>query len=177
MFCFLLSDVAAIDPEWLPLFAKGLCNLSEPLDDPPPFYDKHDDSVKCYVTGTYGPYCWPIPMTAIQFPAGHELHTKWFARLLVEGHIHSFFQKYASRLLVPPSLVIRPWAKHNPKTSAIINCLKRERVGTLATLNSKWISEPTCKDTSFFVTFFYILLNQICSMNISDGSLILYTMR
>ena len=33
-----MRGVTAIDPEWLPTFAPGLCNMSEPLLDPPPWY-------------------------------------------------------------------------------------------------------------------------------------------
>lgn len=39
-----MRNVTAIEPEWLPKFAPTLCNLSEPLIDPPPRYSYHN----CY---------------------------------------------------------------------------------------------------------------------------------
>ena len=33
-----MRGVTAIEPEWLPTFAPSLCNMSEPLVDPPPWY-------------------------------------------------------------------------------------------------------------------------------------------
>jgi hypothetical protein len=33
-----MRGVTAIEPEWLPKFAPTLCNLSEPLNEPPPRY-------------------------------------------------------------------------------------------------------------------------------------------
>jgi len=39
-----MRNVTAIEPEWLPKFAPTLCNLSEPLIDPPPRYSSYN----CY---------------------------------------------------------------------------------------------------------------------------------
>lgn len=33
-----MRGITAIEPEWLPKFAPTLCQLSEPLTDPPPRY-------------------------------------------------------------------------------------------------------------------------------------------
>lgn len=139
------SDVVAIEPEWLPLFSANLCNLSDPLEDPPPFYDNEKDVVMCHVTGTFGPYCWPLPRTAIPFPTKDDHIFKWFARFLLEGHIHSFFSAHSSKLLTPASLVVKPWAKLQARTSGITTRLSQDRIASLPSLNKKWTSDPTCK--------------------------------
>ena len=139
------SDVVAIEPEWLPLFSSSLCNLSDPLDDPPPFYDGENDVVMCHVTGTFGPYCWPLPRTAIPFPTKDGHIFKWFARFLLEGHVHPFFSAYSSKLLTPASLVVKPWAKLQARTSGITSRLSQDRIASLPSLNKKWTSDPTCE--------------------------------
>lgn len=49
-----ILGVTAIEPEWLPVFAPGLCNLSEPLTEPPPRYDLATGKVYVSVNGTFG---------------------------------------------------------------------------------------------------------------------------
>lgn len=51
-----MRGVTAIEPEWLPVYAPALCNLSPPLVDPPPRYDDTTEKLFCHVTGTFGMY-------------------------------------------------------------------------------------------------------------------------
>lgn len=51
-----MRGVTAIEPEWLPIYAPALCNLSPPLVDPPPRYDETTEKIFCHVTGTFGMY-------------------------------------------------------------------------------------------------------------------------
>jgi ATP-dependent RNA helicase DHX37/DHR1 len=51
-----MRGVTAIEPEWLPVYAPALCNLSPPLVDPPPRYDEVTEKIFCHVTGTFGNY-------------------------------------------------------------------------------------------------------------------------
>lgn len=53
-FKFIVSGITAIEPEWLPLYASTLCNISEPLKDPPPCYDEASGRVMGYVSSTFG---------------------------------------------------------------------------------------------------------------------------
>lgn len=150
----IISDIAAIEPEWLPVFAPNLCNLSDPLDEPPPFYDNERDTVMCYVTGTFGPHCWQFPQTAIQYDTNDGQHIKWFAKLLLEGHIHPFFSTYSTKLLTPASLVVKPWAKLQSRANGITSRLFNDRIASLRSLNKKWTSDPQCKH--FYNTIFHI---------------------
>lgn len=34
-----MRGVTAVDPEWLPVYVPALCNMSDPLAEPPPFYN------------------------------------------------------------------------------------------------------------------------------------------
>lgn len=46
--------ITSIEPEWLPEFAAPYCNISEPLKDPPPYFDKKSGRVKCYINSSFG---------------------------------------------------------------------------------------------------------------------------
>lgn len=48
------TGVTAIEPEWLPLYAAPLCNISEPLKEPPPYYEPISGRVMCSISSTYG---------------------------------------------------------------------------------------------------------------------------
>ena len=49
-----LTDVIAIDSDWLPLFVPNMCTFSKPLDDPAPSYDHTTGTIKCHMAATYG---------------------------------------------------------------------------------------------------------------------------
>lgn len=51
-----MRGITAIEPEWLPSYAPALCNLSQPVSDPPPIYDTVSGKVLCHVGGTFGKY-------------------------------------------------------------------------------------------------------------------------
>lgn len=143
-FCFAVSDIVVIEPEWLPIYAVKLCNLSKPLEEPAPFYDEVDDCVKCYRTATFGPYQWPVPQTEHVYPDGIDKF-RWFARFLLEGKIDPYFQLYSKTLLSPPTILNKSWSKLQPRTTSMIDALSSEDVDSLKKLSAKWIENPTCK--------------------------------
>ena len=49
-----MSGVIAIDPQWLPQFAPFHCRFSDPLADPPPFWEKETGKVMCHRKATFG---------------------------------------------------------------------------------------------------------------------------
>ena len=55
-----MRGITAIEPEWLPVYAPGLCNLSPPLVEPPPRFDEDTGKMYCHVTGTFGMLCFPL---------------------------------------------------------------------------------------------------------------------
>lgn len=131
-----MRNVVAIDPSWLPLYARHHCNLSDPLEDPIPFYDSDRDTVMCYVTGTFGPHAWPIPVTVIEFPETPERY-KWFARFLLEGTITPCLSEFISSMLSSPKILQKSWIHLQPKLLAIANVLQAARISTLEGLRKK----------------------------------------
>ena len=49
-----LTDVIAVDSDWLPLFVPNMCTFSKPLDEPTPSYDHTTGTIKCHMAATYG---------------------------------------------------------------------------------------------------------------------------
>lgn len=53
---YFCQGVTAIEPEWLPVFAPSLCNLSTPMTEPPPRYNPDTGTPYCHFSGTFGEY-------------------------------------------------------------------------------------------------------------------------
>ncbi|KAF9823702.1 hypothetical protein SFRURICE_001410, partial [Spodoptera frugiperda] len=132
-----MRNVTAIEPEWLPLLVPQLCNLGEPLDDPPPRYDEKSGRVKCHFKGTFGKAGWELPTAEVDFPEKTERY-RWFARFLLEGAVFPKLKKYTSSLLSPPSTMVKTWAKLQPRTEVLLKALIAKRAGTRDALRSVW---------------------------------------
>ncbi|XP_039752295.1 probable ATP-dependent RNA helicase kurz [Pararge aegeria] len=137
-----MRNVAAIEPEWLPVYIPQLCNLGEPLTDPEPGYDVKSGRVKCHFKGTFGRSSWELPTVEIDFPDKIERY-KWFARFLLEGRVFPKLKKYSASLLSPPSTMVKSWAKLQPRTEVLLKCLISRRVGTREQLESAWKEQST----------------------------------
>lgn len=46
--------ITAIEPEWLPVYAKNLCKTLKVLDDPKPRYNEVTGKMYSTVNATYG---------------------------------------------------------------------------------------------------------------------------
>ncbi|XP_034827394.1 probable ATP-dependent RNA helicase kurz [Maniola hyperantus] len=137
-----MRNVAAIEPEWLPVYVPQLCNLGEPLSDPEPRYDAKSGRVKCQFKGTFGKSSWELPTVEIDFPDKIERY-KWFARFLLEGTVFPKLKKYSSSLLSPPSTMVKSWAKLQPRTEILLKTLISRRVGTRDQLANSWKEQST----------------------------------
>ncbi|XP_045770744.1 probable ATP-dependent RNA helicase kurz [Maniola jurtina] len=137
-----MRNVAAIEPEWLPVYVPQLCNLGEPLSDPEPRYDAKSGRVKCHFKGTFGKSSWELPTVEIDFPDKIERY-KWFARFLLEGTVFPKLKKYSGSLLSPPSTMVKSWAKLQPRTEILLKTLISRRVGTRDQLANAWTEQNT----------------------------------
>ncbi|KAI1292042.1 putative ATP-dependent RNA helicase kurz [Halotydeus destructor] len=136
-----MRNVIAVEPEWLAVYAESLCTLSKPLEEPEPFYDGDTDDVKCHRNATFGPHAWHLPVSVCSFPGGLE-RCRWFARFLLEGKVHPWFATRAGKLLTSPSILNKPWAKLQPRTSTFVNALAIEDVDSMCKLRSQWAKHP-----------------------------------
>ncbi|XP_063988922.1 probable ATP-dependent RNA helicase kurz [Diachasmimorpha longicaudata] len=151
-----MRGVTAIEPEWLPKFASGLCRMGEPLVEPAPRWDDETGKVMCHLTGSFGRAGWELPAMEVEFPAGVE-GVRWFARFLLEGHVCGKLKRFVKVLLANPNSVNKSWAKLLPRTEAITKTLLgrgvmsrekllevwREDRGFLLESYKKWVPEAT----------------------------------
>lgn len=54
MAIFIYLGLTAIEPEWLPVYAKSLCKTIKVLDEPKPKYNEEIEKMYCTVNATYG---------------------------------------------------------------------------------------------------------------------------
>lgn len=136
-----MRGVTAIEPEWLPVFAPGLCNISEPKMDPPPRYDAESDRLLCHVSSTFGRSGWPLPVMELDFPSNLDRY-KWFARFLLEGSVFPKLGQFAKVLLSTPSTMVKTWANLQPRTEVFLKSLVAKELDSASKLRSVWKKEP-----------------------------------
>ncbi|CAG9854793.1 unnamed protein product [Phyllotreta striolata] len=136
-----MRGVTAVEPEWLATYVPGLCNLSEPMMSPEPRYNPNTGKVHCTVSGTFGSQAWPLPNIEIAFPASVENY-KWFARFLLEGKVFPKLEKYAKNLLSQPNIMIKTWAKLQPRTEVLLKTLLSKECCTRHKLEDVWKENP-----------------------------------
>ena len=49
-----MRGVCGVESSWLPVIQSDHCTFSDPLEDPPPFFDELSGTVKCHMTCSYG---------------------------------------------------------------------------------------------------------------------------
>ncbi|CAH0548891.1 unnamed protein product [Brassicogethes aeneus] len=137
-----MRGVTAIEPEWLATYVPSLCNLGEPLDEPPPRFDEPSGKLFCTVTGTFGSQGWSLPSIEVPFP--HTIEGfKWFARFVLEGKVCKKLAKYGGVLLSQPSIMVKSWAKLQPRTDAVLKALIGKDAMTRQGLLEVFRDEPT----------------------------------
>ncbi|KAF4522220.1 hypothetical protein B566_EDAN007371 [Ephemera danica] len=136
-----MRGMTAIEPEWLPVYALDMCNLSQPLPDPPPRYDQVTEKLLCSVTGTFGRAGWELPRMEIEFPKGVDRY-KFFAQQLLEGALFPKLQKYKSALLSTPSTVTKTWSNLISRSTTLLNTLAEHEVDSKQKLQEMWTTNP-----------------------------------
>lgn len=139
-----MRGVTAIEPEWLATYVPNLCNLSEPLTEPEPYFDLNAGKVYCTVSGTFGSQAWPLPSIQIVYPAGVDSF-KWFARFLLEGKVFKKLERFSGSLLSQASVMVKSWARLQPRTDVLLKRLVSRQVCSREQLRDAWEEEPKCK--------------------------------
>ncbi|XP_008191976.1 probable ATP-dependent RNA helicase kurz [Tribolium castaneum] len=134
-----MRGVTAIEPEWLPVYVPSLCNLSEPLAEPEPRLK--NGKVYCTVNGTFGSQGWTLPNVEIEYPRTINYY-KWFGRFLLEGLVFKKLEKYKDVLLSQPAIMVKSWAKLQPRTDAILKALLSKEAVSKQRLAEIWTDTP-----------------------------------
>ncbi|KAK0076440.1 hypothetical protein PV325_005365 [Microctonus aethiopoides] len=140
-----MRGVTAIEPEWLPKFVPSLCNMSEPLSEPPPRYDVGSGKVLCHMSGTFGRAAWELPPIELEYPMNID-GIKWFARFFLAGQVCPKLKRFVPSLLSSPSSINKSWAKLLPRTEAITKILLSKGVMSKEKLMEVW-----CDDQNFLL--------------------------
>ena len=157
--------VTAIKEQHIAALSKGtpLCSFSLPMDAPLPYYDKQTDTVRGTSKPFFGPHRWcltpstvPISETTNVHGKGgatttdvHELETRWFIRLLLEGKVvePAGFQRLTSALKNSPSIITH--SRFNPFGLQITQDFSLAGVKSLASLRRGLQQNPN----AFLPTF------------------------
>ncbi|XP_010252060.1 PREDICTED: ATP-dependent RNA helicase DEAH13 [Nelumbo nucifera] len=138
-----MHGVTAIKSDWLIKYAWSLCYFSAPLTDPRPFYDPLTDQVLCWVSPTFGPHLWQLPLHSL--PIKTDMHRlSVFAYALLEGHVLPCLRSVQKFLAAPAITILRPEALGQRRVGNLLNKLKtRSRViDSRAKLKEIWNDNP-----------------------------------
>ncbi|CAK9818656.1 Probable ATP-dependent RNA helicase kurz [Anthophora quadrimaculata] len=132
-----MRGVTAIEPEWLPKFALSLCQLGEPLSDPPPRYEAETGKVICSIEGTFGRAGWKLPVIEMEYPLSVQ-GVKWFACFFLEGKVCPKLEQFVPLLLSTPQSIIKTWAKLIPRTQEMTQLLLSHGIMSREKLLCTW---------------------------------------
>ncbi|KAM4615931.1 putative ATP-dependent RNA helicase DHX37 [Polymixia lowei] len=132
-----MRGVSAIEAEWVPQLLPQYCHFSSPQETPPPWFCASTGTVRCQCSSTFYRVGWQLPAVERDYPDGLERY-KLFARFLLEGQVCPELKKHASHLLSNPSIMLKTWAKLQPRTEALLGALVSERVDCRDALLSVW---------------------------------------
>lgn len=132
-----MRGVTTIEPEWLPKFAPSLCQLGEPLTDPPPRYDPETGKVMCSMAGTFGRAGWKLPVMDVEYPLSVD-GVKWFACFLLEGRVCPKLKQFVPSLLSTPQSINKTWAKLIPRTQEMTQLLLSRGIMSRGQLLEIW---------------------------------------
>nr|XP_031830340.1 probable ATP-dependent RNA helicase kurz [Nomia melanderi] len=132
-----MRGITAIEPEWLPKFAPTLCQLGEPLTDPPPRYDAETGKIVCSITGTVGKGGWKLPVMTMEHPLSIE-GVKHFACFFLEGKVCPKLERFVPSLLSTPQSINKAWAKLVPRTQEISQLLLSHAIMSKEKLLEIW---------------------------------------
>lgn len=63
-----MRGITAIEPEWLLIYARSLCNIRSIEENPSPRYNQKDGKIYCHVEATFGRSGWELPLSEIEMP-------------------------------------------------------------------------------------------------------------
>uniref|UniRef100_A0A8C8D259 RNA helicase n=1 Tax=Oncorhynchus tshawytscha TaxID=74940 RepID=A0A8C8D259_ONCTS len=131
-----MRGVSAVEPEWVPQLLTQYCHFGSPLETPSPWLCASTGRVKCHSTSTFFRCGWQLPAIEMDYPEGLERY-KLFAKFLLEGQVLKALA-HSSYLLSNPSIMMKTWAKLQPRTEALLGALVSERVDCRDVLLSSW---------------------------------------
>ncbi|XP_041793874.1 probable ATP-dependent RNA helicase DHX37 [Chelmon rostratus] len=135
-----MKGVSAAEGEWVPELLPQYCHFSSPLETPSPWFCSSTGTIRCHCSSTFFRVGWQLPAVEKEYPGGLERY-KLFSRFLLEGQVCPKLKKHAGHLLSNPSIMLKTWAKLQPRTEAFLGALVSKRVDCRDALLSVWKTE------------------------------------
>uniref|UniRef100_UPI0037E75335 probable ATP-dependent RNA helicase DHX37 n=1 Tax=Semicossyphus pulcher TaxID=241346 RepID=UPI0037E75335 len=135
-----MKGMSAVEAEWVPQLLPQYCHFGPPLDSPSPWLCSSSGTIKCHRSSTFFRVAWQLPAVEKDYPDGLERY-KLFSRFLLEGQVCPKLKKYSSHLLSNPSIMMKTWAKLQPRTEAVLGTLVSKRVDSRDVLLAVWKTE------------------------------------
>lgn len=135
-----MRGVSAVEANWVPQLLPQYCHFGSPLESPAPWFCSTTGTIRCHCSSTFFRVGWQLPAVEMEHPAGLERY-KLFARFLLEGQVCSKLKKHSVHLLSNPSIMLKTWAKLQPRTEAVLEMLVSKRVDSKEALLSVWKTE------------------------------------
>ncbi|CAI5649789.1 unnamed protein product [Oreochromis niloticus] len=135
-----MRGVSAVEAEWVPQFLPQYCHFGSPLESPSPWFCSSTGTIRCHRSSTFFRVGWQLPAVEMEYPEGLERY-KLFAKFLLEGQVCPALKKHSSHLLSNPSIMLKTWAKLQPRTEAFLGPLVSKKVDCREALHSVWKNE------------------------------------
>ncbi|XP_037634833.1 probable ATP-dependent RNA helicase DHX37 [Sebastes umbrosus] len=132
-----MRGVSAVEAEWIPELLPQYCHFGSPLESPSPWFCSSAGTIRCHRPSTFFRVAWQLPAAEMEYPDNLERY-KWFARFLLEGQVCPQLKKHSSHLLSNPSIMLKSWAKLQPRTEAFLGVLVSKKVDCKDALLSVW---------------------------------------
>ncbi|XP_034548008.1 probable ATP-dependent RNA helicase DHX37 [Notolabrus celidotus] len=135
-----MKGVSAVDAEWVPQLLPQYCHFNPPLETPSPWFCSSTGTIRCNRSSTFFRVGWPLPAVEKEYPDGLERY-KLFSKFLLEGQVCPKLKKNSTHLLSNPSIMLKTWAKLQPRTEAVLGALVSKGVDCRDALLAVWKTE------------------------------------
>ncbi|XP_033828283.1 probable ATP-dependent RNA helicase DHX37 [Periophthalmus magnuspinnatus] len=135
-----MKGVSAVEAQWVPQFLPQYCHFSSPLDSPAPWFCPSTGTIRCQRSSTFFRIGWQLPAVEMEYPEGLDKY-KMFAKFLLEGQVCPKLKKHCAHLLSNPSIMLKTWAKLQPRTEVLLSALVSKRVDCRDQLMTVWKSD------------------------------------
>ncbi|XP_057688100.1 probable ATP-dependent RNA helicase DHX37 [Corythoichthys intestinalis] len=132
-----MRGVSAVEAEWVPQLLPQYCHLDPPLESPSPWFCSSTGSIRCHRSSTFFRVGWQLPAVEMEYPDGLERY-KLFAQFILDGQVCPKLKARRGHLLSNPSIMMKSWAKLQPRTEAVLGALVSRRVDCRDALLSLW---------------------------------------
>jgi len=144
-----MRGITKIQPELLPKYVPGFCNLGKVLEQPEPRYCKETGLVKASFNATYGPGASPLPLVEVEYPNNSVDKYKQFARFIMEGEVCSELKQFRTSLLSNPIIMSKSWSNLQPKTEKLYRELAAAKIDSGKKLKRKFEEDSKFLLTSY----------------------------